>query len=216
MTKKFIPFLFALFLLACTNNNSSKEENKEAIEEVEEPYVNPTKQEISSAFPGVYQFFSAKDSSFSTSKFQQMSSRSVTGPDLKLSEASKRYYPLFIYNADSSYAIDLYSYNIILQKKNGKTVVNHAGPDIEVALVDLKNQTRKRIYFGGSSSAVLDAKWINNEEFILLTGEIMGASKFQPQVLQYKLIDNSVNEFIYSDTLQVSVEDYVDRRLQNL
>jgi hypothetical protein len=216
MTKKFIPFLTVLILIACNNNNSPKEENKETIEEVEEPYVNPTKQEISSAFPTVYQFFSAKDSSFSTSKFQQMSSEPVTSPDLKLSEASKRYYPLFIYNADSSYAIDLYSYNVILREKNGKTVVNQAGPDVEVALVDLKNQTRKRIYFGGSSSAVLDAKWINNNELILLTGEIISASKFQPQVLQYKLSDNTANEFIYADTLEVSVKDYNDRRLQDL
>jgi hypothetical protein len=135
---------------------------------------------------------------------------------LKLSEALKSYYPLFIYNADSSYAIDLYSYNVILQKRNGKIIADQAGPDTEVALVDLKNKTRKRIYFGGSSSAVLDAKWINNEELFLLTGEIIDASKFQPQVLLYKLSDSSAREFVYTDTLRVSIKDYTDRRLQDL
>jgi len=215
MIKKFIPFLLALSLFAC-NNSSSKDENKETVETVEEPYVDPVKQEISSAFPSVYQFFSTQDSTFNASKFQQVSSQKNNNADLDLSEISKAYYPLFIYNADSSHAIDLYSYNIILQKRNGKTVANHAGPDVEVALIDFKNKTRKRIYFGGPSSAVLDAKWIDKKEFFLLTGEIVNQSKFQPRLLQYKMADNSSNEFVYSDTLQFKVGDYIDRRLQSL
>lgn len=214
--KKFIPLLFVLVLLACNNNNSSKKVDKNTIEEEEIPYVDPVQQEISSAFPPAYQFFSARDSSFDASKFQQMSSQKINNPDLKLSETLKSYDPLFIFNADSSYAIDLYSYNYILQRRNGETVVNHAGPDVEAALIDLKNKTRKRIYFGGSSSALLDAKWTTKDEFFLLMGEIIEQSKFQPRILQYRLQDSSANEFVYTDTLRLSVEDYEDRRLKNL
>ena len=214
MIKKFIPFLLTMAIVAC--NSSSNKEEKETIEEQEVPYMDPVKQEINSAFPATYQFFSTQDSSFDASKFQQMSSQVVNSPDLKLSDAIKSYSPLFVYNADSSFAIDLYSYNVILRKRNGKTTVNHAGPDTEVALIDLKNKTRKRIYFGGSSSAIVDAKWINNEEFFLLTGEIIDQSKFQPRLLQYKLTDNSEKEFVYSDTLQLNIGEYIDRRLENL
>jgi hypothetical protein len=214
MIKKFIPFLLAMAIVAC--NSSSNKEDKETIEEQEVPYVDPVKQEISSAFPATYQFFSTQDSSFDASKFQQMSSKVVSSPDLKLSDRIKSYSPLFVYNADSSFAIDLYSYNIIFRKRNGKITVNHAGPDTEVALIDLKNKTRKRIYFGGSSSAIIDAKWINNEEFFLLTGEIIDQSKFQPRVLQYTLTDNSEKEFVYSDTLHLNIGEYADRSLENL
>lgn len=215
MTKKFIPFILVFGLLACNNNSSSETENKEAVEEVEEPYADPVKQEISSAFPAAYRFFSIQDSSFNAYKFEQMSSDTANSPDLKLLETSNSYSPLFIYNADSSYAIDLYSYNVVLHKRNGKTVANHAGPDTEVAVIDLKNKTRKRIYFGGSSSAVLDAKWINNDELFLLTGEIINQSQFQPLLLQYKVTDNSTNKFVYSDTLQLNTADYPDKRLEN-
>jgi len=202
-------------LLACNNSSSEKEENN-TVEEIEEPYVDPVKQEISTAFPSAYQFFSNQDSSFDASKFEQMSSDTLTSPDLKLSEKAVSYSPLFIYNADSSYAIDLYSYNIVPYKRNGKTILSQAGPDTEVAVIDLKNKTSKRIYFGGSSSAVLDAKWISNGELFLLTGEVIGADKFQPQVLQYKTFDNTANNFVYSDTLHLHASDYTDRRLQNL
>jgi hypothetical protein len=214
MIKKFIPFLLAMAIVAC--NSSSDKEDKETIEEQEVPYVDPMKQEISSAFPTIYQFFSTEDSSFDASKFQQMSSEVVSSPDLKLSDRIQSYSPLFVYNADSSFAIDLYSYNVILRKRNGKTTVNHAGPDTEVGLIDLKNKTRKRIYFGGASSAILDAKWINNEEFFLLTGENIDQSKFQPKVLQYKVTDNTEKDFVYSDTLQLNIGEYTDRRLENL
>jgi hypothetical protein len=216
MIKKFIPFLLAMVILACNNNRSSGEEDKDTIEEVEEPYVDPVKQEIDLAFPEAYQFFSAQDSSFNAMKFHQMSSRIMNSAGLKISDAITPYYPLFIYNADSSYAIDLYSYNVILRKRNGKITTNHAGPDTEVALIDLKNKTRKRIYFGGSSSVILDAKWINNDELFLLTGEIISPSKFQPQILQYKLSDNKANEFDYNDTLQLRISDYSDKRLEKL
>jgi hypothetical protein len=216
MIKKFIPFLLAMAFLACNSNSSSGKEDKDTIEEVEELYVDPVMQEINSAFPDAYQFFSAQDSSFNPTKFHQVSSRITNGSGLKLSDATSAYYPLFIYNTDSSYAIDLYSYNVILRKRNGKITAQHAGPDTEAALIDMKNKTRKRIYFGGSSSAILDAKWINNEEFFLLTGESISPSKFQPQLLQYQLPGNKANEFEYSDTLQLRIEDYSDKRLEKL
>ncbi|HTM91418.1 MAG TPA: hypothetical protein VL095_03300, partial [Flavisolibacter sp.] len=76
MIKKFIPFLLAMAIVAC--NSSSDKEDKETIEEQEVPYVDPVKQEINSAFPATYQFFSTEDSSFDASKFQQMSSEVVS------------------------------------------------------------------------------------------------------------------------------------------
>lgn len=212
MTKKFIPFLFALALLACNNHSSTKEEE---VEKIEEPYVDPVKQQMNSAFPEVYQFLSAKDSLFNPAKFQQMSNRTIDNPGLPLPETLAPYYPLLIYNADSTRGIDLYSYNIILRQKNGKPTASHAGPDTEAALIDFKNKTRKRIYFGGSSSAVLDAKWVNNEELFLLTGEIISPTKFQPQVLHFTVSNNTAKEFIYADTVEVSIGNYPDRRLEH-
>lgn len=216
MIKKIIPFMFALLFIACNNSSELSERDNDTIEEIEEPYIDPMKQEIVSAFPPDYQFFSQQDSMFNASRFEQIAEDTVNTPALKVSDKLQDYYPLFIYNTDSSYAIDLYSYNILLEKRKGKIIVQDSGPDTEVALIDLKNKTGKRIYFGGSSSAVLDAKWINNQEFLLLTGEVLSGTKFQPRVLKYNLADNSIANFVYPDTLNVKIADYRDKRLETI
>lgn len=217
MIKYLIPLSLVLLLAACNSNNSaSKNQQAEDSTEVEEPYTDPVKQEISMAFPDAYRFFSARDSSFNPNRFEEASTDTANAPALKLSDALKNYYPLFIYSPDSSYAIDLYSYNVLLVKRNGKTVAETGDPDTEVALIDLKNKTRKRIYFGGSSSAVINARWINNQQFFLLTGEIISDSKFHPELLKYTVTDHTVNDFVYSDTLNLRISDYPDKRLENL
>jgi len=215
MIKYFSLLAFILLFVACNNDASPDNGAGKDSSEIEEPYVDPSTQQIISAFPEAYQFFSSKDSSFNASRFEQASTAVSDFPSLKLSDQEEKFYPYFIFNSDSTYAIDLYSYNFLLEKRNGKTVAQPAGPDTEAGLVDLKNQTRKRIYFGGSSSAILDARWINDKEFFLLTGEVIGNTKFHPEILKYDLAGDELNNFVYTDTLQVKIADYRDKRLEH-
>jgi hypothetical protein len=215
MIKNIVSLTLILFLIAC-NNSASNHEQANDTTEVEEPYVDPVKQEIVSAFPQTYQFFICKDSTFNINNFEQVSEDTINTSALKTSNGLRPYYPLFIYNADSSYAIDLYSNNVLLVQKKGKTVARHGGPDTEVMLIDLKNQTQKRIYFGGSSSAVLDAKWLDNQHFFLLTGEVISDTTFQPQIFKYNVADNTISGFDYKDTLNLKISDYRDPRLEGL
>ncbi|MGN6401422.1 MAG: hypothetical protein ACTHMD_13275, partial [Flavisolibacter sp.] len=174
-----------------------------------------TQQQLATAFPEEYQFFKNQDSSFTAQKFVETEIDTVhTEPALAVSETLKKYYAYFIYNPGSSYAIDLYSYNIVLVKKNGTTVGKAGGPDTEVGLVDIKNNTRRRIYFGGSSSAVLNAKWINDNEFLLMTGELIEDESFNPTILKYTLPDHTLVRFVYEDTLKIKPSEYKDVRLQ--
>jgi hypothetical protein len=214
MTKYFSPFILLMFLAAC-NNSDAVSENREDTSEVEEPYVNPYQQQIQTAFPETYQFFSEQDSSFSALKFEDMGEDTIKHQALPLrKEKLEAYYPLFIYSQDSSYAIDLYSYNVLLGQRGNPNLVHNGGPDTEVGLINLKEDTRKRIYFGGSSSSVLDARWINRHEFFLLTGETMGDNRFQPAILKYDVSNNVMSHFVYRDTLNVQASDYRDRRLE--
>lgn len=216
MRKFFAPVTLVLLLAACNNENTANPPQSNDTTEVEEPVVDVSRQEIANAFPDAYQFFNQQDSTFNAGRFEETTSDTIHTPALKLSNTLKSYAPYFIYNADSSYAVDLYSYNILFVKRNGKTVAEAGGPDTEVGLIDLKNKTRKRIYFGGASSAVMDAKWINNTQFLLLTGEIINDTKFQPQLIKYTVSDSVETDFVYDDTLQVKVSDYRDKRLGNL
>jgi hypothetical protein len=216
---KLYPKLFVVAGLAlitsCNNSSTPKEarEDSSAVEEVDETAI--AQQQIVSAFPSVYQFFSQQDTSFAPQKFVETQTDTLqAAPVLAINEkALKPYYPYLIYSPDSAYAIDLYSYNIVLVNRNNKTIGKAGGPDTEVGLVDVKNHTRKRIYFGGSSSAVLDAKWLNNQEFLVMTGEIIKDKAFSPVILKFSIPANTLQHFIYDDTLSVRPADYEDKRL---
>jgi hypothetical protein len=213
---KYFSLLALMVLVGCSNNQNSKEQQNSDTTETKEPHVDPVSQEINTAFPYECHFFSSQDSSFTAAKFAEASNGVSDDPYLNLSDEVKDFEPYFLYNSDSSFAVDLYSYNILLEKENGKTVAEAAGPDTEVGLIDLKNKTRKRIYFGGTSSAVLDAKWINKQQFLLLTGEIIDKENFRPQVLKYTVTTNAMNEFVYADTLRVKFSEYRDKRFGSL
>jgi hypothetical protein len=213
--RKLFAVIGFAFLISC-NNNSTVSNDAEA-QDSTETEIDETalaQQQIAAAFPAVYQFFAKQDSLFAPQKFVETEADTVQATTaLPNTQELKAFYPYFIYNTDSSYAIDLYSYNILLVNKNGTTIGEAGGPDTEVGLVDLKNNTRRRVYFGGSSSAVLDANWINNNSFLLMTGEIVKDDAFSPTILKYTLPDHSVQRFIYDDTLSVRPSEYQDKRL---
>lgn len=215
MIKYLSVFILAIFFIACSNNRQPKEESTN-VQEAEEPYVDPDQQKLTTVFSDIYRQFAQQDSSFNPGRFELAGDDSLTTPPLAETKQLLAYYPYFIYNKDSSYAIDLYSYNVLLIKRNGKTLVTESGPDTEVGLVNLKNKTRQRIYFGGSSSTVLDAKWSGNNELFLMTGELIGNDKFQPAILKYNTDSKIVRHFVYPDSLHLKPVDYKQRELKNL
>lgn len=217
MIKYFFPLILLAFLASCGSNDAVSEKPVTDTAEVEEPYVNPYQQQIQTAFPETYQFFSEQDSSFSALNFEEMGEDTVKHASLHLGDKKLQpYYPLFIYNADSSYAIDLYSYNVLVSKRGDRRIIQTGGPDTEVGLVNLKDQTRKRVYFGGSSSAVFDARWISPNEFFILAGESFQDGGLQPVILKYDVNNDVLSHFVYSDTLNVNPSQYRDRRLEGL
>jgi hypothetical protein len=84
MIRKLTPFIFGAVLIACNNNASKNQQNEDTVD-VEETYVEPVPQEIVSAFPAAYQFFSERDSSFSASKFSEATTDTVLNNALPLS-----------------------------------------------------------------------------------------------------------------------------------
>lgn len=212
---KLLVVAFIALMTSCTNNSPSKETAADttAVEEVDETAI--AQQQIVTAFPSVYQFFTQQDSSFAPQKFVETETDTLqASPALPANgKELKSFYPYFIYNPDSSYAIDLYSSNVVLTNRAGKTVAKAAGPDTEVGLINTRNNTRKRIYFGGSSSAVLDAKWLNNQEFLIMTGEVIKDKAFSPTILKYAVPANTVQHFIYDDTLRIRPAEYTGGKL---
>ena len=210
-----IGFVFLIGLLSCSN--SAKEETRPGADSTTPEIVNEDMGVIAEAFPEVYHFFSVSDSSFTPDKFIEVSKDSIrNSPESAVGPILKAYYPYFIFNTDSSFAIDLYSYNIHFVTKNGKTAAKAGGPDTEVGLVDMENKTRRRIFFGGPSSNVVDAQWLNNRAFLLMTGENAGTQGFIPSIIRYDINKDSLKRFVYDDTLKLKITDYHDPRIKIL
>ena len=207
--RSFFAKAIFVFILFCSCNNSKKENTAK---ENEEQFVS---QNLDNSFTSAFRFFKEQDSSFSVDRFENSGEQPMDSlPPLPADEKElKPYYPYFIYNSDSSLAIDLYSYNVLFVNKKGKLVTEGAGPDTEVGLIDSRKRTRQRVYFGGSSNAVIDANWISNHEFFLLTGEITGDKKLQPLILKFDLNTKMKQYYQYPDTLSVKASDYKDERL---
>jgi hypothetical protein len=77
------------------------------------------------------------------------------------------YKTIITYSADSSKFIDIYSYQLNLEKKRN---YYEAHPDIDqaVLLCDPKAKYWNRIYFGTNSQWIDDVIWISKTKFILV------------------------------------------------
>ncbi|MFN4285045.1 MAG: hypothetical protein ACK4E8_03685 [Lacibacter sp.] len=77
------------------------------------------------------------------------------------------YKPIITYSTDSSKFIDIYSYQINLEKKGAYFKAN---PDIDQAVLLCYPKTKywNRIYFGTSSQWIDEVIWISKTKFILV------------------------------------------------
>lgn len=78
------------------------------------------------------------------------------------------YNKILIYNIDSSAFLDLFSYQILVEKnKQGELAASQGEIDQEVALVDLKRMKRIRLLFNGPSCVYTNAVWLNKNELLV-------------------------------------------------
>jgi hypothetical protein len=211
-----VLFIAALIFCSCNNRSAdTKASNFDTTEKESEIVPSPEAALFQKSFPQLFSFYSSQDSSFSPEVFQRAVEKNLDSSAYPINQQElKPYYPYFIYSPDSSHAIDIYSYNIIFEKRNGKTIAQASGPDTEAGLIDMKNKTRKRVLFGGSSMVILDGAWLDNHEFLLAGGEIIGNKLFQPHIWQINIPQNTIQNIIYEDSLTVKPTEYQDKRLK--
>ena len=92
------------------------------------------------------------------------------------------YKPLMTYLSDSSKFIDIYSYQLNLEKKGN---YYEANPDLDQAVLmcDLKAKYWNRVYFGTSSQWIDEVIWISKTRFILVGIIKSEDDKKKPQIL---------------------------------
>lgn len=201
-----------LFLAACVDDSEESEETVKLPEDVTE--ASTETNFVQTSFPGLFSYLAKQDSTFSTDSFQLTGEQKLdTVPPMPIDERQLQpFQKLLIYNADSSKAIDLYSYNYVITSRNGTTKMEEAGPDTEVALVDLKAKTRKRIFFAGPSYNVWDAKWLNANEIALAGAESEDNGAVKPMLWQVNLADASAEVYTYSGGIKADAKQFVQQK----
>ena len=202
--------MFVLMLLGSCSNEANKPDNetKEPAEQATE--IRKEASELQHAFPQFFSFLAQQDPSFSTSRFQQSVSTPIDSVqafplDKKQLQPFSGY---LIYNSDSTLAIDLYSYNYLPVKRKGKTELEQGGPDTEVGLINVKNNTRQRIFFSGPGTSVQQAKWENGNTVFLAGVEEAGPDSIKPVLWKINLDEKTMDVYQYSDTLHANVSNY--------
>jgi hypothetical protein len=209
--KKLSAFILCLIMFAC-NNQSGDERTTErdtVTTEVEDDFY-PVR--FSKSFADLSAFILKQDSSFSSEKFadfQPFNMDSVKWNRMD-EETFAEYREFFVYNADSSLALDLVSYNFIISNKAGVQKLDFAGPDTEIGLIDVKNKMRKRLLFLGSSGMVLDGKWDERGNVVLVGAQDAGNETFQPLLWRYYPEINLLETIPYAGVIKADLGSYYD------
>ncbi|HYJ38934.1 MAG TPA: hypothetical protein VEV87_09970 [Chitinophagaceae bacterium] len=103
----------------------------------------------------------------------------------------KTYESVLVYSPDEKKVLDLGSYGSVISKsKNGKSTIQQAEPDIEVAVIDLPAKKRRRIFFSGPRSLVEKGFWMNDST-VVLAGKSHEQNAEIPMLWMIKLNDTS-------------------------
>lgn len=196
MKTKYLILSFCIAFLGSCTSKKNDQKNKEQIEEINLSTI-------------------IKNNGFSdTSIFQLNNEDNLTSFFIDHSESSNwyetnfvesqnffnNYNKILIYNADSSAFLDLFSYQILVEKnKQGELIASQGEIDQEVALVDLKRKKRIRLLFNGPSCIYTNAFWLSKSD-ILVWGkmDVDGTENWKTIVaymqLELKKTDFFINE----------------------
>ncbi len=207
----FIPVLCVALLAACNNSGTSAVKIVDEMQDtLQEAAADAEVNVVKRSFPNLFDYLKKEDTTFSEDRFSIAGeSKMETVPPTPADEARlqpfKKY---FIYNRDSSAAVDLYSYNYIVTDRAGVSRLEEAGPDAEAGVINFKANTRKRIFFGGPSHALWDAKWINADELLLVGAESHNGGNLIPTIWHINLRDAFVEMYAYEGELQADISGY--------
>ena len=211
--KKSGHILFALFAIAaisCNDNDqrSSKKINDEVNDVVAVipavDHLPAWKNYMAKTIPA---FSEEKFSATYNSPWESFEPTPVNGKDLTL------YKSYLAYNSDSSKAIDVYSYNLLLRNKNGSVTAAQGDPDSQINLVDLKNKTSQRIFFTGPSAAFWDAKWIDDNRIL-----VAGTEEDEPAYWIISVTGKNIQQYQYEDSLTVTLsrDEYLKQKMPGI
>lgn len=207
---RFFLLIIAVVLFSCSDRAE-----KPSVPEKDSTEVMSEAFQFNAEFPELYQYLSSQDSTFDPQGFDQgeLTVQKNNWQDGFEPARLQEYLPYLIFNADSTYALDLVTYNYAPRKKGDSVVFEVQGPDFEVGLIDWKNRRRKRLlFFGPSGPMITDARW-KDSTTALLAGirEWPANDSLRPLVLKYDVANESWEQFEYPSHIRAEWKSYAER-----
>ncbi len=127
------------------------------------------------------------------------------------------YLPLYIFNADSTLAIDIDSYHLVLEKLYDGTLYSPGREvDREVGLIDIRKIVRKRILFCGTPCVFEEAAF-HPDGNIVVAGFIENDEGFLPAMWSVDPDEYTVSLSVAAKTFNAREIDYISgKRLKHV
>ena len=137
--------------------------------------------------------------------------------DLKtLKDFYSIYKPALAFSSDSNIFIDIYSYELNLEKKGNKIIYSGSEVDQAISLCNIKTKKWAQILFCGYSLRIQDVSWLSNTKFMLVGSTQNEESKFNPVIYLGDLKKNFFEIFASSDPRCLQIEEYESPKIAKL
>lgn len=178
--KHLIYAIIAAFvvLASCTGNDKKAKEEEETTEDstvaesnIDTAFATETIDSFNTTGFSTYAKQHVKE--FDWTKFRMTNSWTDDWQKTVSFHPDKNYYELYgrflKYSPDSTYFLDLDSYNIDITKdKKGRLIGHEIGPDTEVDLINPKTGQKTRLLFFGPGNSIEDGLWLDNNTLVLM------------------------------------------------
>lgn len=136
--------------------------------------------------------------------------------DLKnLKDFYSIYKPALTFPKDGNKFIDIYSYELNLEKRGNKIVYSGSEVDQAISLCNIKTKRWTQILFFGYSLRIQEAIWLSDTKFMLL-GSVQNESKYRPVIYIGDMIKDSFEVFMSDDPNCFQAEGYNSPKLSKL
>lgn len=118
------------------------------------------------------------------------------------------------YSPTGSYALDLYSYNLILSKKGAKTYAE-LDADIQIYVIDVARHQRLPIFFLGPTASIDDGYWLSNSTVVLAGWERCfdcPEEAYRPNMYKVNVFTGETVKYDYSTTFSQYNKDYLKQK----
>ena len=225
MRQLFIPFLFMMLMSShCStppSTSSSIENNQTSQTYSEIAVMDDSLQETLHQHCSLW--LNSWERELKTDSFALVRSyKSSLSTDWEKFDISEKYFSDYrdkiYYSPNGFYALDLYSYNLILNKKGAKT---HAvlDTDIQIYVIDIAHHQRLPVLFLGPSASIDDGYWLSDSTVVLVGWERCfdcPGEEYRPDVCKVNVFTGETVKYNYIATFSHYNKDFMKQKFPKI